>query len=262
MRSPHDQIAPERNPTQSKVATTTTRAPTGTTTKPDEGHRQIETKLKGKSTMERPPITKEKCVQLGREHWSKIKGNRSYAGTPDVDTGLGAISLSWHEAGGSFASHQPDSAETFDKFLLKLSDAAPEIRLIQPRPSEPPKLPEPWVDPVTAEKLPSPFSLKDDAARLRATSALVQHDPELLAHFQSMHADPYAHVQSLREAEAKRLRQSSAKYGEAEHTGRTFSSMVQLRLRNQNLSTNIPISSRPSAVKLSQSRCRLANTKI
>jgi len=81
-------------------------------------------------TDERPPITKEKCVQLGREHWRKINGNRSYAGTPDIDTAIGAIAFAWYESGGSFASHQGDDAETFDKFLLKLSNAAPEMRLV------------------------------------------------------------------------------------------------------------------------------------
>ena len=69
-------------------------------------------------------------------------------------------------ARGSFAGHQPDDAETFDKFLLKLSDAAPEMRLMQPKPNESLKLPELWVDPVTGEKLSNPFTLKDDAAQL------------------------------------------------------------------------------------------------
>jgi hypothetical protein len=176
-----------------------------------------------KMTDERPPITKEKCVQLGREHWRKIDGSRSYAGTPDVDTGIGAIAFAWYEAGGSFANTQPDEAETFDKFLMRLSAVTPETRLTRPKPSgEPLKMPEVWRDPVTNEVLPSPFSLEDDAARLRATSALAKHDPELLAHFEAMHADPYGHVQALREAEAKRLKQVAVKYGEAEHKANPF----------------------------------------
>ena len=30
-------------------------------------------------TDERPPITKEKCVQLGREHWRKINARSGFA---------------------------------------------------------------------------------------------------------------------------------------------------------------------------------------
>ena len=75
---------------------------------------------------------------------------------------------------------------------------------------------------MTGEALGNPFDFKDGAARLRATTALAKHDPELLAHFQSMHADPYGHVQALREAEAKRLVQASVKYSEAEHRANVF----------------------------------------
>jgi hypothetical protein len=164
----------------------------------------------------------EKWKQLGREHWHKLPRNRGYAGTPDVETAVGATALAWHEAGGSFSSSQPKDAETFDKFLVKLHDIAPDMRLLQPKPHDPPKLPEVWRDPVTNEALPNPFSLTDAAARLRATTALAKHDPELLGHFQSMHADPYGHVQALREAEAKRLRQAAVSYGEAEHRTNVF----------------------------------------
>jgi hypothetical protein len=84
--------------------------------------------------------------------------NRAYVTTPDADTWLGAIAVAWYEQGGSFANHQPDDAETFDKFLTKLHDAAPEMLLIQPKPKEPPKLPKPWLDRVTGQPLPPPDS--------------------------------------------------------------------------------------------------------
>jgi hypothetical protein len=87
-------------------------------------------------------MTREKSVQLGREGWQKLKRNRSYAGTPDVETAVGAIASAWYEAGGSFANQQPDGVETFDKFLARFSDAAPDMRLMQPKPGEPPKVPE------------------------------------------------------------------------------------------------------------------------
>src|SRR4026208_1727355 len=107
-------------------------------------------------TTERPPITKEKCGQLGREHWRKLNGNRSYAGTPDVDIGIGAIAFAWYEDGGSFASHEPDEAETFDKFLSN----PPEVRPKAPPPrknrGEPQKLPQLWTHPLTNQPLPPP----------------------------------------------------------------------------------------------------------
>jgi len=34
-------------------------------------------------------MDKDKAIQLGREYWKRLKGNRAYAATPEVETGIG-----------------------------------------------------------------------------------------------------------------------------------------------------------------------------
>src|SRR5262249_10156397 len=106
-------------------------------------------------------------------------------------------------------------AETFDKFLSKLSDAAPEMRLVQPRPSEPLKMPELWINPLSGQPLPPPKG-PDERAILAKT------DSELLGLLDEMEARPYATVKKLRDAEEKRVRQAAVKYCEAEHRANVF----------------------------------------
>jgi hypothetical protein len=159
-------------------------------------------------------ITKEQCIKLARENWRKLEGNRGYAANADVDTGLGALAAAWFEAGGSFANTQSDDAPTFDKFLAKLCDVAPEMHLRQPKPSEPLKLPELWTNPLTGERLGPPKGPDE-------RGVLAQNDPGLLELLDEMEARPYATAKKLRDAEAKRLVQASV-YGQQEHEQNVF----------------------------------------
>jgi hypothetical protein len=109
--------------------------------------------------------------------------------------------------------------ELLERMYKRLDEAG--VNIFQQRPGDAPKVPELWRDRVTNQALPSPFDLPD-SERLKAMNVLSKHDPELLAHFQAMKADPYGHIAHLREEEAERAALSKIAYGAKEHVTNPF----------------------------------------
>src|SRR4029453_13122815 len=104
----------------------------------------------------------------------------------------------------------PSSHQEFFGIIEKLNQAG--VNLLQKRPSDPPPVPKPWLDPVTGEALPNPWKTKN----LKAQSVLEQRDPQLAAHFKAMAEDPYGTLAKMQDDEAQRQSLSSVAYGEAE----------------------------------------------
>jgi hypothetical protein len=167
-------------------------------------------------------MTIQQQLEQFREHVTKalrkIPDSRYYALDERALDSLAAFGIAWQEQRA--ANGKNFDTDAFTEVISELCKHIPS--LMQRRVSESTPMPKVWTDPVTSAQLPSPFDLKDDAARLRATTVLAKHDPDLLAHFQAMRADPYKHVQSLRDAEAKRLQLEGVKYGEDEHKVNVF----------------------------------------
>jgi len=100
------------------------------------------------------------------------------------------------------------------EFLTRV--AKYEKSLVQswrPPPAEAP--PEPWVDPVTKQPLPSPWLTGDTAAQ----ELLLRISPRLAAHFMAMAKAPYQHLARLHDEATRRDKLSALDYNSKTHAG-------------------------------------------
>src|SRR5262245_7233568 len=93
------------------------------------------------------------ATTLATESLKKINGNRSYALTPQGMVMLAALAQAVAEKRkAEFRTGEGDVFKETAAFFEKLDAAG--CNLIQKRPADPQKLPEPWKNPVTGEPLP------------------------------------------------------------------------------------------------------------
>jgi hypothetical protein len=144
-----------------------------------------------------------------------LERNRSYAIDADAMRSLAALYKAAQQL-----SDEMEAGATFSFAVKELANLGANV--LQSSPTEPPPKPQPWVDEVTGQPLPSPFQIENETARRKALVTLAKADPALFEHFKAMHDDAYGHILKLREAEAKRLREKSFTYGSDEIANNVF----------------------------------------
>jgi hypothetical protein len=149
-------------------------------------------------------------TRIGNEVYASTPGNRVYAQSSELPTAIGVLAAAYHANGGSLDN---DNRKKFGEVLLRLKPAISGLFKDQPGDAKP--LPKPWLNPVTNQPLPPPKTMGEK-------TLLRKHDPDLATHYEEMERDPYAYIQKLRDAEAKRVMLAAIPYGPAEHKNNVF----------------------------------------
>jgi hypothetical protein len=161
--------------------------------------------------------SRQSAINTALKIYNKLENNRAYALNEESRLALGALMLAIYGRRQKAGVHPHDNTFTAEDEMIEVIKkiAAAGCNVLQRRPGDPKPLPKPWIDPVTGQPLPPPTDLK-------SKTLLRKYDPDLADHYDAMAADSYAHVQSLREAEAQRQTLAAIPYTAVEHNVNVF----------------------------------------